>query len=658
MLRTLAIGILTATLAATQQAPQQPPPPTFKVEVNYVEIDARVTDAQGNFVRDLTQSDFQILEDGKPQTITAFTRVDLPVERHDPPLFKTAPIEPDVQSNLEEFTGRVWLLVLDDLQTKPSRTLLVRAAARQFIQRYVSANDLAAVITTGGFSNSTQDFTNSQARLIAAVNKFIGQKPQREMGSDMERGFKARNTYSTLRNLADYLAPVHGRRKAVLWIGEGVDYNITNDFTSRDASTVRDAMREVVERANRQNVTFYGIDARGVGAGLDEAIEISGVPDETNDDAAVRNEVRLAQDSLRFVSEETGGFAIIEKNDMNASFERIVRDNSSYYVLGYYSSNEKPDGKFHKLEVRVSRTGLRVQSRNGYNAPKSKPAPTPVTAQVSPEVRDALANPVPTSGVGLTISAAPFSGPGSKSSVAMIVEVNPRALKFVEQNGRLSEGLEVHVLAFDQNGKMQDGGRTNAPMELSPRTAEVVQSVGFRVTRRLTLPPGRYLIRVAARELNGGAIGTVAQTVDVPDFTKGQLNLSGITLTSDSASRVPTANPDAALKDVLPAPATAIRMFPQSDTLSIYAEVYDNQNNTPHRVAITSTVLADDGRVMFTASDERSSADLQGKKGGYGYQQQIPLTQFSPGRYVLRIQARSLASNNVTAAREVEFRVR
>jgi len=652
-----AIGILVALLSGEQQV-QQPPPPTFKVEVNYVEIDARVTDAQGNFVRDLTQSDFQILEDGKPQTITAFTRVDLPVERHDPPLFKTAPIEPDVQSNLDEFTGRVWVLVLDDLQTKPTRTALVRATARQFIQRYVSANDLAAVVTTGGFSNATQDFTNNQARLIAAVNKFIGQKAPREINTDMERGFKARNTYTTLRNLADYLAPVRGRRKAVLWIGEGVDYNITNDFTSKDASVIRDAMREVVERANRQNVSFYGIDARGVGAGLDEAIEISGVPDETNDDAAVRREVQLAQDSLRFVSEETGGFAIVEKNDMNASFERIVRDNSSYYVLGYYASNEKLDGKFHKVEVRVSRAGLRVQSRNGYNAPKGKPTANPVTAQVSPDVRDALANPVPTSGVGLTISAAPFSGPGSKTSVAMIVEVNPRALKFVERNGRMSEGLEVHVLAFDQNGKMQDGGRTNAPMELSARTAEVVQSVGFRVTRRLTLPPGRYLIRVAARELNGGAIGTVGQTVDIPDFTKGQLNLSGVMLTSDSASRVPTANPDAGLKDVLPAPATAIRTFPQSDTLSIYAEVYDNQNNTPHRIAITSTVLADDGRVMFTASDERSSADLQGKKGGYGYQQQIPLTQFGPGRYVLRIQARSLASSNVTTAREVEFRVR
>ncbi len=653
------LALLGAALAGQSTTTSQAPP-TFKVEVNYVEIDARVTDAQGRFVRDLRQEDFQIVEDGKPQAITAFTRVDLPVERHDPPLFKTAPIEPDVASNLEEFTGRVWMIVLDDLQTRPVHTSLVQAAARQFIRRYVSANDLAAVVTTGGFGSASQDFTNNQARLIAAVNKFIGQKSARDLQSDMERSYKARNTYSALRNLADYLAAVHGRRKAILWFGEGVDYDITSAFAARDADVVRSAMQQVVEVASRQNVSFYGIDARGLGAGLDETIEISGVPDETNDSTALRNEARRAQDSLRIVSEQTGGFAIVEKNDLNASFERIVADNSSYYVLGYYSTNDRRDGAFRKVQVRVSRPDLRVVSRDGYTAPKGKPAAPAAAApaQVSPDVRAALANPVPTSGVGLTISAAPFSGPGSKASVALIVEVAPRALTFVEQNGRFTEGLEVHVLAVDQNGKMQDGGRTNAPMELSARTADAVKAGGFRVTRRLTLPPGRYLIRVAARESNRGAIGTVAQTMDVPDFTKGSLNLSGITLTSDSAAQMPTANADAQLKDVLPGPATALRAFPRTDTLSLYAEVYDNQNTRPHRVAITSTVLADDGRVMFTASDERASADLQGKKGGYGYQQRVPLTQFGPGRYVLRIEARNLSSTSITAVREVEFRVR
>jgi hypothetical protein len=178
------------------------------------------------------------------------------------------------------------------------------------------------------------------------------------------------------------------------------------------------------------------------------------------------------------------------------------------------------------------------------------------------------------------------------------------------------------------------------------------------VTRRLTLPPGRYQIRVAAKELNGGAVGTVTQTLDVPDFSKAQLQISGIAIASASASQTPTANPDPQLKDVLPNAPTAIRQFPPNDSLALFAEVYDNQTAARHRVAITSSVLADDGRVMLAASDERSSDELQWKKGGYGYTRELSLAQLPPGRYVLRVEARTLLANGGTASREVEFAIR
>src|SRR4029453_14824055 len=123
-----------AANSPTAQSPQPPgqQTPTFRVEVNYVEIDARATDAQGRFVDDLGQGDFQIVEDGTPQTISVFTRVKLALERQDAPLFKGTPIEPDVQNNLQEFNGRVFVLVLDDLQTDSRRPPLLRAGARQF----------------------------------------------------------------------------------------------------------------------------------------------------------------------------------------------------------------------------------------------------------------------------------------------------------------------------------------------------------------------------------------------------------------------------------------------------------------------------------------------------------------------------------------------
>jgi len=397
----LFVVALLAGVPLSGQAPQPPAQtPTFRVEVNYVEIDARATDAQGNFVADLTENDFQILEDGAPQLIKVFTRVNLPVEHQDPLLFKTAPIEPDVRSNREEFNGRVFVLVLDDLQTDFRRSTRVRRAAREFIERYVAANDLAAVVYTGGVANYGQEFTNSRARLIASVEKFSGNKLQSELMSKLddyyraqqmgqqpkdinqaERGHKARNSLITLKNLAQYLSNVRGRRKAVVWFGEGIDYDMDNPFTP-DSNILRDTMKDAIAEATRAGVSFYGVDARGLGAGLDEVMDIGSLPADdpafASPSTIIQNEVRRAQDQIRVLSEETGGFAIINQNDFSSGFERIVADNSTYYVLGYYPTNDKRDGRFRKVEVRVKRPGVKVQARNGYTAPKGKPATTNV----------------------------------------------------------------------------------------------------------------------------------------------------------------------------------------------------------------------------------------------------------------------------------------
>jgi VWFA-related protein len=656
--------VLTGLVAGAQQPPQsapQPPPPTFKVEVNYVEIDAVVTDPQGRVIGDLTKDEFQVVEEGTPQSITAFARVDVPVERQDAPLFKRTAIEPDVRSNVDAFTGRVFVVVLDDLQTDFRRTPRVRAAARLFLERYVGANDMVAVVTTGGTARGGQEFTSSRTRLLAAVDRFMGQKRVRST-LDFERSMNARNTYSTLRSVAEYLGAVRGRRKAVVWFGEGVDYNIDNAFVSRDADTVRREMQDAIAAASRANVSFYGIDPRGLGAGLDDAIE-AGAPSAPNASpfTEIQDEVRRGQDSLRIVSEETGGFAAVNQNELNTAFERIIEENSRYYVLAYYASNAKRDGRFRNVQVRVTRPGLTVRARKGYVGPRGKPASTTAAAfgdaKMPPEIREALASPVPVRGLGLRMFAAPFAGAGSKASVAVVLEIAPEALKFIEKNGTFNEDLEVHMLAIDGNGKVQGGARDVAPLRLRTATHEATTRHGFRITRRLQLPPNRYQLHVAVRALNGGVLGTLRHDIDVPDFSKGPLHMSGIALTSASAVRMPTANPDAEFKQVLPSEPVAIRDFPRADTVALFVEIYDNQPGTPHRVAIKTTLTAEDGRVMFTAADERGSEELQGKSGGYGYTANIPLSEMAPGRYVLQVEARTLLARSATAMRELELRV-
>ena len=346
--------------ASQPQRPQAPAPRdqqptvTFRVEVNYVEIDATVTDAQGNFVRDLTKDDFAVVEEGKPQELSVLSLVDIPIERPDAPLYSPTTIEPDVRSNTKEFNGRVFVLVLDDLQTHFARSVRVRAAAKLFIERYLGANDIAAIVETGARKDGAQDFTSNRTLLLKAVSNFAGQKlrsatldkiddyyMQREVNpgavprdlNEADRAFRARNTLATLRQVADYLAGVRGRRKSVVYFSEGIDYDVNNTIQNRYASELLGEMQSAIAAATRANVSFYGIDPRGLTTLGDEGIDITSVPDDPTlglGMASLSDELRRSQDTLRAISEETGGFAAVNRNDFRDAFSKVIQDNSGY----------------------------------------------------------------------------------------------------------------------------------------------------------------------------------------------------------------------------------------------------------------------------------------------------------------------------------------
>src|SRR5262249_37778160 len=145
--------------------------------------------------------------------------------------------------------------------------------------------------------------------------------------------------------------------------------------------------------------------------------------------------------------------------------------------------------------------------------------------------------------------------------------------------------------------------------------------------------------------------------LDVPDFYKSSLSMSGLVLTSHAGTVLPTTRPDEQLRPVLPGPPVALRTFPRNDELSLFVEVYDNQAASPHKVDITTTVTSDDAKVVFKNDEERSSTDIQGKRGGYGYSTRIAMQDLAPGNYVLKVEARSRLGRGATASRELQFTV-
>ena len=692
--------LLTAAAGHAQgSASTQQPAATFKTDINLIEVHAVVTDAKGEFVRDLTRDDFEIYESGRLQKPSVFQLVDVPMAEH---TRKTAvEVEPDVRASMPRFEGRLYVLLLDDLHTSTLRSTLVKRAARQFIERHLADGDLAAVVHTSGRTDAGQELTPSRRLLLAAVDKFHGQKlpsitserlavhlndRDRERAAnsnseggdssrsttapaddprDAERGMNAQRALGAIRNLAKWMSDVPGRRKSLVLFSEGIEYDIYDVFNNRNATTIMADAREAIAAAQRANVTIFAVDPRGLTQLGDEAITIQSLSDNPQVDYGTSrgfaNELLMAQESLISLAQETGGLAIVRQNDIAGGLKRIENDTSRYYILGYVGDPATAPGRFRKIEVKVKRPGLTVRARRGYVPADLKAAErrdTGVKPGTSPALAAALTNPLAVSSVPMRVWAAPFKGTGKTASVALAVEIDGAALQFKQQNDRFVEDLELSIVAADHDGKVRGSDRQTLNLKLKPDTHKVLTSGGgVRMLSRIELPPARYQLRIGLHESNGGNVGTVPIDVEVPDYGKLPFAMSGIVIASNAAPLLVTPRPDPILKDALPLPPVATRSFAKNETVAVFAELYDRSVPTAHDVDVKTVVVPEGGTIpVFTSTDTLQMAASAGVRT-HGYKIQVPMNELAPGDYVLRLEASSRAGNH-KAVREVPFKVR
>lgn len=655
---------------------------TFRAEVNYVEVDVVVTDAAGTFVTGLTAADFELVDAGKPQTIETFHEVNVPIERADRMLYSETSVHPDVASNERVAEGRVYLIVLDDLHTSPENTIHVRRRAREFVERYVGSNDIAAVLHTSGRFDVSQDFTSNRTLLLKAIAGFMGGGLTSETINKMddavrqaagglpsgspgdrdgiERSARRSGVLATLRNLSNYMGSLTGRRKAMVLFSEGMV--MPQGLTPMDATPIgddgRSMMVDVIAAATRANVHIYTVDASGLqGAGF--GADVQGVADANilqsglNSQSLAR-ERRDAQGTLRTLASETGGYAIVNTNFVVDGFARILQDNSTYYLLGFYSTAPR-DGKFHKLTVRAKRPGLQVKARAGYHAEKAgAAAPTPSGAA---DMGRMLRAAIPVAGLPMRVSMPSFKSTKEQAVVLMAVDVPADVFRFEPAGDLSSEDLELVYQVVEPGSKVQLADSQTVEMRLKPDTRARVEQRGFRVVIPVKVKPGRYQLRLAAKTKNGARSGSVFADLLVPDFFDERLVWSGASLTSATAAGVPTRPADAATAKMIPLMPSAARAFTAGDTLALYAEAYDNDTRGPHGVDLTAAIRDETGKVLVSTSEERSSAEIGGGRGGYGFRVDLPLKGLPPGSYVLTLIARSRASGNATATRDIPFAI-
>jgi VWFA-related protein len=694
------VAVVAVTPAAQQTAQQ--PGLTFRATANFVEIDAIVTDKAGNPVRDLKPEDFEVREDGRLQTLSVCTFIDIPIVKPDPPLFRERIIEPDVVSNEKPFDGRVFMVVLDAYHISALQSAAVRLQAEKFIDRYMGENDLATVVHIGN-PNAGQEFTGNKRLLKQAIGRLDGRAlpsiaatinadalarsgeqvpgvyvpPPAKDTHAYVREFMAKESLESLRRLSESMAAIGGRRKALLLFSEGIGIDMMPGVTIAEfgqglatqpnTTELRATQRAMVAAAARGNVSIYSIDPRGLRTGMEEATLIGMTPaavvdptlehrDFVNQRIAVdtQHELERMKDSLREYAEQTGGLAMVDKNDMDDAFDRIVRDNSSYYVLGYQSPDQRHDGGYHRISVTTKRPDLQVRTRQGYFAPSPTKARSDKTTD---PIVTALRTPAPVGGLGMRASASVMKGRLIKSTVHLTVEFSGRDVVVRPLGQVLTNDITVEYAAIDVKGVMQANGRDDVHLQLERKFHATYPQKGVRYMSEFELAPGRYQLRVAARDAIGSRVGSVFFDLDVPDVANLPFSMSDVFLTSSTAGETATGKGSAAFGMLLPAPPVMTRTFTANETLTALAAFYDTAFDKAHNVDLSVTVKSDAGAQVYQHEETKDGTELNPATGGYRWTTTVPLKGLAPGRYVLTLTGRSRLGVTDGVSKDIEFRI-
>lgn len=659
-----------ALLAGGAAVTAQQSPPTFRAGVEAVAVDAFVTDRQGNPVRNLTMADFDILEDGKPQSITSFTEVNIPIVAPEP--YSPTAVQPDVATNTAG-EGRLYVVVFDELNPSPSISveglaLKARQFLHGFIEQHFEANDVGIVVSVGRTrAGWMQDFTSNRRLLLNAIDSYSGGTQSADITPE-PASFRARNQARALRDLMESLEKIQGRRKAVIYIasevGESALATPSAAGVTLNSGSALDVANSTAGRANVWDVIDYQGGVKSIAfddlrAAMAAAMR-GGIAFYTFDPAGADPEMIGTSENLermgglRKLASVTGGFAVVNSNQFTQAFPRIVAENSNYYVLGYTSANEKRDGRYRRLQVRMKRPDLNVRFRDGYIGPSKltdRPEPKAQTGlTLSAGVAASIRTPLSKAAVPMSVFAAAYRGNGKDANVVISVEIDPNRLGLVE--GASTDGsVEVAAVAVSAGGNVTRGQHEKFTLTLKPDTWSEVRTSGIRVRTGMTLPPGRYQLRVAGGNVATPEAGSVMYDLDVPDFSKPLLAISAPALAS---RRAETLTVDSrSVKSVVPLTPVTTRDFAAGDTLSVYVEVYDNKPKDAHRLDLVAELRDADGHPAGRpVTDSRADG-----KPVQAFDATLPL-DVPAGPYVLRVSAQSSDPKQGVVTREIPLRVR
>jgi VWFA-related protein len=625
-----------AVLFLTVEARQAPPQTTFRAGVDLVDVDVSVLDRNRLPVRGLTADDFTVYEDGKVRPIAAFSAVDLPT-RERPSAPWLAEIAPDVVANEFPREGRLVVILMDrSIGPEHGKTAVdfAEAAVDQ-----LRPGDMAAVAySTFGVP---QNFTADRALLLAAIRQPTSRRPAGDSGSPAEC-FCGACSLETITGIAEAMAPIRQRRKVLLFVGT----NLSIQSRSATCGGVIGSLRGRAIRALQAgNITVHTFDPSGVETLMDDASM------QTPSSSRMRMAALQRRGNVAILPDETGGRVVRDSFRPADHVASLLRESTSYYVLGFVPTAPATSRRFHEISVKVDRRDVKLQARRGYYGPAAtlkEVVPRKTIGGFPPVLRAAIEGLWPRTDVQMAITAVPFAGP--RLDVATVASV-VSATQVFDGPGPLFESpvpTTVHVLvgAFDRRGEALATARQT--VSLTPRQARARQ-FEYEVLSHFDLGPGRYEIRAAVEDTALGRSGSVYTYVDVPDYRQAPVELSGVLMAAPGRVSAP---PEAlsALVSFVP---TARRTFTRSERATAFVRVYQGLTRSLTPGYVTARIVDEHDAVVFQ-QESRVLAEQFGAGRALDFSLDLPLDRLADGEFLLTLEARS---GTAQARRDARFRV-
>jgi VWFA-related protein len=636
----------------------QDPDYTFRAETEVVLVNVTVRDKSGNLVRNLKPEDFKVSEDGKAQHVVSFDIENtdavpsLDVAQVKPRENAPSPVTPansKAIASLQYKDRRLIVLFFDLSAMEPDEIDHAATAAENYVDKQMAPADLVSVVSLSSSLQLNQDFTSDRAQLKKILQSFnAGSGQGFEEGStgttegtpDTGGSFTADDTefnifntdrrLEALKSVAEQLVHID-QKKSLIYFSSGMD---------RTGIENQSELRAATNAAVRANMSIYTLDIRGlqalVSGGEAQNASLRGTsPYSGQSSLNALNSNFTTQETLVTLAGDTGGRAFLDSNDYSKVFKGVQDDTSTYYVLGYHSTNPARDGHYRHIAVSVNRPGVKIEYRRGYYAPADYKHANKDDRER--QLEEQLTTDLPATDLPLYLASGYFRIGNDRFFVPVSLVVPGSEIPFVSNSTQDKATLDVIGIVLDANkrpvGNMRD------TVKLAVNTSKQVKQKNVQYDSGFVLPTGKYHFKFVVRENQTGRTGSFETDFTVPELKNLPLKMSSVVLANQIQPSGKKKNADNPLvrdgSEIVP---SVTHVFSTGQHLYLYYEVYDpgRQNNAGIRVLTNVAFFRGNAKVYETPLVDAKELSAGNRKAAI-FQLDVALTQLKPGFYTCQV---------------------